>query len=92
MDWLEDDYVELEDDHRSGLRLADAVRVVIADHSRLAAEALMFTFDSDPKLDAIGYALDGWAALELVASHEPDVVVGDGQAGYETRRGIGGHG
>jgi DNA-binding NarL/FixJ family response regulator len=84
MDWLEDDYVELEDDHRSGSRPAGAVRVAIADHSRLAAEALMFTFDSDPKLDAIGYALDGWAALELVASHEPDVVVvGEGLTGLE---------
>jgi len=84
MDWLEDDYVEVENDHRGGRRPAGAVRVVIADHSRLVAEALMFTLDSDPKLDAIGYALDGWAALELVASQEPDVaVVGEGLTGLE---------
>jgi DNA-binding NarL/FixJ family response regulator len=50
-------------------------RVLVACKSRLVAEALMFTLDSDPDLDAIGYGLDGWEAIELVASYEPDVVV-----------------
>jgi DNA-binding NarL/FixJ family response regulator len=35
----------------------------------------MFMLDSDPRVDAIGYGLDGWEALELVASLEPDVVI-----------------
>jgi EAL domain-containing protein (putative c-di-GMP-specific phosphodiesterase class I)/CheY-like chemotaxis protein len=72
----DDDRFELEQwanlrRHPPGGRL----RVVIAERSRLVAEALMFTFDTDPRLDAIGYALDGWEALRLVASHDPDVVV-----------------
>jgi DNA-binding NarL/FixJ family response regulator len=51
------------------------LRVLIAEDSRLVAEALMFALDSDPRLDAIGYGLDGWEALELAATHEPDVVL-----------------
>jgi DNA-binding NarL/FixJ family response regulator len=51
------------------------LRVIVAERSRLVAEALMFTLDTDPRLDAIGYALDGWEALGLVASHHPDAVV-----------------
>ena len=51
------------------------LRVLVADQSRLFAEALMFTLDGDPKLEAIGYGLDGWEALELVATLEPDVVL-----------------
>jgi DNA-binding NarL/FixJ family response regulator len=51
------------------------LRVLIAEESRLVAEALMFALDSDPMLEAIGYGLDGWEALELAATHEPDVVL-----------------
>jgi DNA-binding NarL/FixJ family response regulator len=51
------------------------LRVLIADESRLVAEALMFALDSDPRLEAIGYGLDGWEALELAATHDPDVVL-----------------
>jgi DNA-binding NarL/FixJ family response regulator len=50
-------------------------RVLVACKSRLVAEALMFTLDSDPELEAVGYGLDGWEALDLVATYEPDVVV-----------------
>jgi CheY-like chemotaxis protein len=56
-------------------RSSGQLRVLIAEGSRLAAEALMFTLDSDPCLEAIGYGLDGWEALELVASLEPDAVL-----------------
>jgi len=50
-------------------------RVLVADNNRLVAEALMFTLDSDPRVEAIGYALDGWNALELISSLEPDAVI-----------------
>jgi DNA-binding NarL/FixJ family response regulator len=53
----------------------ERLRVLVADDSRLVAEALMFSLDTDPKLEAIGYALDGWEALEYMATLEPDVVV-----------------
>jgi len=79
MTWIdEDDNDRLEFEQWADLRRhppADRLRVVIAERSRLVAEALMFTFDTDPRLDAIGYALDGWEAIGLVASHQPDVVV-----------------
>jgi len=50
-------------------------RVLVADNRRLIAEALTFAIESDPRLDAVGYGLDGWDALELVSSYDPDVVV-----------------
>ena len=53
----DDDRLELE--QWANLRRhppAGRLRVVIAERSRLVAEALMFTFDTDPRLDAIGYA------------------------------------
>ena len=51
------------------------LRVLIVERKRLAAEALMFTLDSDPKLDAIGYSLDSWEAVEHIASYDPDTVL-----------------
>jgi DNA-binding NarL/FixJ family response regulator len=60
------------------------LRVLIVERKRLAAEALMFTLDSDPQLDAIGYGLDGWAAVELIASYDPDtVLVGPDVDGFD---------
>jgi len=57
------------------LGMEGTTRVAVACNSRLVAEALMFTFDSDPELEAIGYALDGRQAFELVSTYEPDAVV-----------------
>ena len=51
------------------------LRVLIVERKRLAAEALMFTLDSDPNLDAIGYTLDGFEAVELIASYDPDTML-----------------
>ena len=78
MTWLNDEDERLEFEQWADLRRhppAGRLRVIVAERSRLVAEALMFTFDTDPRLDAIGYALDGWEAIGLVASHQPDVVV-----------------
>src|SRR5207237_702692 len=36
---------------------------------------LMFSLDADPTLEAIGYTLDGWEALEYILRLEPDVVL-----------------
>jgi len=61
-----------------------SLRVLVAVDSRLFAEALMFALDSDPRLEAIGYALDGWEAVELVASLSPDaVIMGERLAGLD---------
>jgi DNA-binding NarL/FixJ family response regulator len=50
-------------------------RVLIVEKSRLAAEALMFALDSDPRINAIGYESDGWEAVETVSSYSPDIVL-----------------
>jgi len=50
-------------------------RVLIVEKSRLAAEALMFALDSDPRINAIGYEPNGWEAVEIVSSYGHDVVL-----------------
>jgi DNA-binding NarL/FixJ family response regulator len=89
MNWLEESFEDDAGDERTAA--SDRLRVLVADDSRLVAEALMFTLDSDPRLDAIGYGLNGWEALELVASHEPDVILvgpalADGLDSFELAR------
>jgi DNA-binding NarL/FixJ family response regulator len=54
---------------------SDRLRVLVAEDNRLVAEALMFSLDTDPKLEAIGYALNGWEALEYIETLDPDVVL-----------------
>ena len=79
---------QLHHDHRPVVAAASsrsrALRVLILERSRLAAEALMFVLDTDPRLDPIGYGLNSWQALELIASYDPDsVIVGADLAGLE---------
>jgi DNA-binding NarL/FixJ family response regulator len=79
MHWLDE-----TGDYTTDSASPDRLRVLIAGDSRLGAEALMFMLDSDPRLEAIGYGLEGWETIELAASHEPDVVlVGPGLSGLE---------
>jgi DNA-binding NarL/FixJ family response regulator len=52
-----------------------ATRVLIAESSRMVAEALILAIDVEPSLEPIGYAVDGWEALELTESLCPDVIV-----------------
>jgi len=73
MDWLEDPGIPTTLGGRP--EASGRLRVLVADDTRLVAEALMFSLETDPKLEAIGYALDGWEALDYIATLEPDVVV-----------------
>jgi DNA-binding NarL/FixJ family response regulator len=50
-------------------------RVLLAQSSRMLAEALMLAIDVEPSLEPIGYALDGWDVLELTERLDPDVIV-----------------
>ena len=52
-----------------------SIRVLLAEPNRMIAEALMISIDIEPSVEPIGYALDGWSALELVESLAPDVIV-----------------
>ena len=49
--------------------------MLVADESRLIAETLMFAFGTNERLEPVGYALDGWEAVELATALEPDVIV-----------------
>jgi DNA-binding NarL/FixJ family response regulator len=79
---------QLHNDHRPAVGARPSrsrpLRVLILERSRLAAEALMFVLDTDPRLDPIGYGLNSWQALELIASYDPDsVIVGADLVGLE---------
>lgn len=52
-----------------------STRVLLAESSRMVAEALMLAIDVEPSLEPIGYALEGWEALELTETLHPDVIV-----------------
>ncbi len=78
----------LQNDHwpagRARPSRSHPLRVLSRERSRLAAEALMFMLDSDPRLEPIGYSLNSWGALELIASYDPDsVIVGANLIGLE---------
>jgi DNA-binding NarL/FixJ family response regulator len=53
------------------------VTVVIADDQRLFAEALEAILSTDGRIDVVGRALDGRAAVDLAREHHPDVVLMD---------------
>ena len=53
------------------------VTVVIADDQRLFAEALEAILSTDGRIDVVGRAFDGRAAVDLAREHQPDVVLMD---------------
>jgi DNA-binding NarL/FixJ family response regulator len=56
---------------------ATPVRVVIVDDHRLFADALALLLGRDDRLSVIGTAHDGYSAVELVVSEQPEVAVID---------------
>src|SRR5436305_3842651 len=59
------------------LVVAGRVSVVIADDQRLFAEALEAILATDGRIEVVGRALDGRAALDLVREQRPNVVLMD---------------
>jgi len=51
--------------------------VLIADDQRLFAEALEAILSTDGRIEVVGRAADGRAALELAREHRPQVVLMD---------------
>jgi DNA-binding NarL/FixJ family response regulator len=56
---------------------ADRVRVVIADDQRLFAEALEAILSTDGRINVVGRAGTGEAAVDLARDERPDVVLMD---------------
>ncbi len=54
---------------------ARRVRVLIADEQRLFGEAVEIAIETDERLRAIGFALDGGELLRDAAALQPDVIV-----------------
>jgi DNA-binding NarL/FixJ family response regulator len=57
--------------------MSERVTVVIADDQRLFAEALEAILSTDGRIDVVGRALDGRAAVDLARQHQPNVVLMD---------------
>jgi DNA-binding NarL/FixJ family response regulator len=53
------------------------VRVVVVDDHRLFVDALALLLNHDERLEVIGTASDGHAAIDLVVEHEAEVAVID---------------
>jgi DNA-binding NarL/FixJ family response regulator len=56
---------------------ADRVRVLIADDQRLFAEALEAILATDGRINVVGRASNGVAAVDLARDERPDVVLMD---------------
>jgi len=56
---------------------ADRVRVLIADDQRLFAEALEAILTTDGRINVVGRAANGVAAVDLARDERPDVVLMD---------------
>jgi DNA-binding NarL/FixJ family response regulator len=54
-----------------------ALRVVLADDQAVVREGLVTLLGLLPEVDVVGAAADGVEAVELVAKHEPDVLLVD---------------
>jgi DNA-binding NarL/FixJ family response regulator len=57
--------------------LPEKIRVLIADDHRLFAQALEAILATDERIDVVGHARDGRAAVELAFSLSPDLVLMD---------------
>jgi len=57
--------------------MGDPVSVLIADDERLFTEALEAILSTDGRIQVVGRAFDGRAAVDLARSHRPDVVLMD---------------
>jgi DNA-binding NarL/FixJ family response regulator len=64
-------------DAAEALRGPATIRIVLADDDRSLRLLLRLTLQQDERLEVVGEAADGAEALELVESHDPDLLLLD---------------
>lgn len=57
--------------------MGDRIRILLVDDHAVVRQGLRFFLEPDEDLEIVGEASNGSEALELVAEHEPDVVLMD---------------
>ena len=71
------------------------IRIVICDDQAIVTEGLQIILESDPDLTVVAIGRDGAQAIELVAEHNPDIVLMDlkmpGKNGIQATRHIKAH-
>lgn len=71
------------------------IRIVICDDQAIVTEGLQVILESDPDLTVVAIGQDGAQAIELVAEHQPDIVLMDlkmpGKNGIQATRHIKAH-
>lgn len=60
-----------------GAVATESIRIVVADDHDLFREGLRQLLETVPMIEIVGEACDGQEAIQLVARHEPDVVLMD---------------
>ena len=72
------------------MQTIEKLRTVVVDDEQLAREELCFLLGQIPGIDVVAQAGDGPAALQVIAEHEPDLVMLDvqmpGLTGFEVAR------
>ncbi|MGJ3239055.1 MAG: response regulator [Anaerolineae bacterium] len=68
------------------------IRIIICDDQAIVTEGLQVILESDPDLTVVAIGQDGAQAIELVAEHQPDIVLMDlkmpGKNGIQATRHI----
>lgn len=72
--------------------LSKQIKVLIADDHTIVRSGLRLLLESEPDIEVVGEALDGYEALDLVGKYHPDVVLMDiampGMDGFEATKQI----
>jgi signal transduction histidine kinase/ActR/RegA family two-component response regulator len=73
-------------------RAGDRIRVLLADDHAVVREGLAELLETEPDVEVVGHAADGWEAVQLAATLRPNVVLMDmsmpGLDGVEATRAI----
>lgn len=60
-----------------GIETLNRIKVIVADDQLLICDGIRIILDSQPDMEVVATADNGWAAVQLVVEHQPDVVLMD---------------